>query len=81
MYLLMDSADSNVQELLEFECVKPLSTVGAFLGSRGGAKLLADPLLHTATAEIVTGEQQLAGAGGGGVCLLRRGVRSDLNVF
>lgn len=56
MYMLMDSSDANVQELLEFKCVRPLLTVYNFLDERGGIKLLSDPLLNTATAEIVTGK-------------------------
>ncbi|CAG9466202.1 unnamed protein product [Pedinophyceae sp. YPF-701] len=53
MYMLMDSCDPQIEELLGFECVKPLLTVGSFLDERGGARLLEDPLMETATAEIV----------------------------
>lgn len=57
MYLLMDSSEPAVQELLEFRCVCPLRTVHRFLEERGGLALLDDPLMATATAEIVAGER------------------------
>ena len=43
------------QELLEFKCVKPMLTVHTFLAERGALRLLEDPLLATATAEIIAG--------------------------
>ncbi len=55
MYMLMDSANNEVRELLEFNCVKPLTTVASFLEARGGLKVLTDPLMQVATAEIVAG--------------------------
>ena len=36
MYMLMDSAEATIQELLEFKCVRPLRTVYARLGARPG---------------------------------------------
>ena len=54
LYLLMDSADTNVQELLHFKCVRPLRTVYSVLEELGGLGLLADPSLEVATAEIQT---------------------------
>lgn len=33
VYLLMDSADENIQELIEFRCVRPLRTVYTLLGT------------------------------------------------
>ena len=109
MYLLMDSAEPNIQELVEFRCVRPLKTVYSTLGARrcrapllhgakvghqgsdpapteaiaitvgpprrwhmrvltwvsaaccaeeGGAlKMLEDPLMQTATAEILVGDR------------------------
>lgn len=33
MYLLMDSAEPNIQELVEFRCVRPLKTVYSTLGA------------------------------------------------
>jgi hypothetical protein len=53
--MLMDSANPEVQELLEFKCVAPLQTVHTFLEAKGGARLLEDPLLDKATAEILAG--------------------------
>lgn len=63
---------AHAQELLEFACVVPLRTVYSTLEARGGLKLLDDPLLPTATAEIVAGGGLLAWVlrevcGGGGV--------------
>jgi len=57
LYMLMDSANPEVQELLEFKCVAPLLTVHAFLDARGGTQLLDDPLLDRATAEIQAGDR------------------------
>ena len=34
MYLLMDSAEPNIQELIEFRCVRPLKTVYSTLGAQ-----------------------------------------------
>ena len=33
MYLLMDSAEPNIQELVEFRCVRPLKTAYSTLGA------------------------------------------------
>eukprot|EP00238_Polyblepharides_amylifera_P006470 CAMPEP_0196585418 /NCGR_PEP_ID=MMETSP1081-20130531/50565_1 /TAXON_ID=36882 /ORGANISM="Pyramimonas amylifera, Strain CCMP720" /LENGTH=678 /DNA_ID=CAMNT_0041906951 /DNA_START=96 /DNA_END=2132 /DNA_ORIENTATION=+ len=52
VYLLMDSQMSDVQQLLEFQCVRPLSTVYAFLENRNATHLLKDNLVPIATAEI-----------------------------
>eukprot|EP00775_Hariotina_reticulata_P012285 gene12285-12421_t len=60
MYMLMDSSDSQVQELLAFSCVRPLRTVYTFLEERGRLNLLDDPLLETATREIVAGDRMRA---------------------
>lgn len=57
MYLLMDSSDSNVQDLLDFKCVRPLKTVYSVLEERGALRLLDDPLLETATSEIEAGSR------------------------
>lgn len=32
MYMLMDSAEPTIQDLLEFQCVRPLRTVYSLLG-------------------------------------------------
>lgn len=53
MYMLMDSAEPEVEELLGFRCVRPLRTVYSLLEEGGGLPLLDDPLMHIATAEIV----------------------------
>ena len=52
VYLLQDSQQTEVQALLEFNCVKPLSTVHTLLAEKGGERMLRDPLMETATAEI-----------------------------
>jgi len=55
IYLLQDSVDPAVRELLGFDCVRPLRTVWTLLEEGGGAAglaLLDDPLLPGATAEI-----------------------------
>ncbi|GFH12888.1 uncharacterized protein HaLaN_08663 [Haematococcus lacustris] len=73
MYLLMDSADPAVQDLLEFKCVKPLKTVASFLEERGAGALLEDGLMTAATAEIVSGKWPLGllqGTGTDPCCLL-----------
>ncbi|GFR42252.1 hypothetical protein Agub_g3147 [Astrephomene gubernaculifera] len=57
MYLLMDSAEPAIQELLEFQCVRQLRTVYLFLEERGGLAMLDDPLMQPATAEIVAGDR------------------------
>eukprot|EP00195_Chlamydomonas_chlamydogama_P017300 CAMPEP_0202908130 /NCGR_PEP_ID=MMETSP1392-20130828/44986_1 /ASSEMBLY_ACC=CAM_ASM_000868 /TAXON_ID=225041 /ORGANISM="Chlamydomonas chlamydogama, Strain SAG 11-48b" /LENGTH=653 /DNA_ID=CAMNT_0049597303 /DNA_START=132 /DNA_END=2093 /DNA_ORIENTATION=+ len=57
MYMLMDSSDSTIQDLLEFNCVRPLKTVYAVLEAKGGIKMLDDPLMEAATAEIVAGDR------------------------
>eukprot|EP01023_Acetabularia_acetabulum_P017046 TRINITY_DN18456_c0_g3_i1.p1 TRINITY_DN18456_c0_g3~~TRINITY_DN18456_c0_g3_i1.p1 ORF type:complete len:652 (-),score=82.91 TRINITY_DN18456_c0_g3_i1:306-2261(-) len=58
VYMLMDSSQLNIQELLEFECVKPLATVYTTLSDANGLKILEDPLLKLATDEIMVGERQ-----------------------
>lgn len=55
VYLLMDSSDSQLQGLLEFKCVRPLRTVHTLLEECLGLQMLQDPLVETATAEIVAG--------------------------
>lgn len=54
MYMLMDSADLAIQELLEFKCVRPLRTVYTLLEEKGGLALLEDGLMEAATAEIAS---------------------------
>eukprot|EP00210_Caulerpa_lentillifera_P005855 g5599.t1 len=57
IYMLMDSADHQVQELLEFDCVRPLRTVYSTLKNHDLLTMLDDPLMESATAEIVTGNR------------------------
>jgi hypothetical protein len=52
MYMLMDSVEPEIQELLGFKCAKPLLTVASFLEQGGASNLLDDPNLPTAIAEI-----------------------------
>lgn len=54
IHMLQDSVQDEITRLLEFSCVKPLNTIAAFLEQRGGLTLLNDPLMHTATAEIIS---------------------------
>jgi hypothetical protein len=53
MYLLQDSADPRIAEILEFRCVRPVRTVHAYLERLGALALLSDPLLMQATREIL----------------------------
>jgi len=57
IYMLQDSQDSQIQSLLEFKCVRPLQTVYALLEEKKQLQLLSDPLMSTATAEIVAGDR------------------------
>ena len=59
-YLLMDSQDATVQELLEFDPVRPLRTVYSLLAEGGALGLLVDPLLPRATAEIASRDRPRA---------------------
>ena len=56
IYMLMDSADDHIQNLLEFRCVRPLRTVYSLLEESNGLAVLDNPLVQVATAEIVAGE-------------------------
>ncbi|BDA42942.1 UPF0652 protein [Coccomyxa sp. Obi] len=60
IYMLMDSSDRDLQELLEFRCVRPLRTVHGLLAERAGLALLADPMMEKATGEIVAGDRPRA---------------------
>lgn len=57
IYMLMDSADHQVQELLEFDCIRPLRTVYSTLKDHDLLKMLDDPLMESATAEIEVGNR------------------------
>lgn len=54
MYMLMDSTEPAIQELLGFRCTRPLLTVSNFLDGGGASRLLDDPKLPIAIAEIRT---------------------------
>jgi len=53
MYMLMDSVEPEISELLGFRCVRDLRTVYNVLEEGGALGMLEDPLVATATAEIV----------------------------
>ena len=53
VYMLQDSQISEVQELLGFQCVKPICTVFTILQESQALHILNDPLIETATAEII----------------------------
>jgi len=52
VYLLQDSVDPEIHELLEFSCKKSIKTVYTVLEENGALALLKDPLVMTATKEI-----------------------------
>ena len=54
IYMLMDTAQTHVQELLDFDPVRRLRTVHSHLAAANGLALLSDPLMERATAEIVS---------------------------
>ncbi|KAF8822489.1 putative adenylosuccinate lyase [Cardiosporidium cionae] len=54
MYVLMDCRKQTHQDLLEFDAVKPIQTVYSLLKKKvNGLELLKDPLVLTATMEII----------------------------
>ena len=59
-YLLMDSQEPQVQELLEFDPVRPLRTVHSLLEDGNALGLLLDPLLPRATREIASRDRSRA---------------------
>mmetsp|Transcript_1623 Transcript_1623/g.5669 ORF Transcript_1623/g.5669 Transcript_1623/m.5669 type:complete len:552 (-) Transcript_1623:131-1786(-) len=52
IYLLQDSQQPEIRELLEFALVKPISSVAGLLEEHGALGLLKDPYLEWATAEV-----------------------------
>lgn len=54
IYMLMDSSEPEMEELLGFKCVRPLRTVASLLEEGGALAMLDDPLLPVATAEIMS---------------------------
>jgi len=54
VYLLQDSQSPDVREMLTFKLVRPLRTAYALLSeTQNGLDMLNDPLMSTATAEIM----------------------------
>ncbi|KAJ1982662.1 hypothetical protein H4R35_000185 [Dimargaris xerosporica] len=60
MYLLQDSMLPEVQDLLQFSCVKPITTVHSYLADHDALPLLMDPLVALATKEIIAEGKPLA---------------------
>lgn len=54
VYMLMDASDPHIQDLLDFNAVRPLRTVYALLEEKNGLAMLSDPLMERATKEIVS---------------------------
>lgn len=52
VYMLQDSRQKHVRELLEFSCVRKIKTVFSTLKKAGALDVLKDPYLFTATQEI-----------------------------
>ncbi|CAO3672297.1 unnamed protein product [Umbelopsis vinacea] len=60
MYMLMDSAIPEVEEMLGFSCVIPIKTVYSFLKERNGLDVLKNEIILLATMEIVpTGKSRM----------------------
>lgn len=57
IYMLMDSSDYQIQELLEFSCVRPLKTVYSTLKEHDLLVILEDPRMELATAEVIAGNR------------------------
>jgi Protein of unknown function (DUF2009) len=57
VFLLQDSQTEDIARMLDFSCVMPLRTVGWFLEANDAGALLDDPLVATATQEIVADGQ------------------------
>ena len=55
--MLMDSQLHEVQNLLEFKCVRPLRTVHSVLMENGAGGVLQDDLIGIATEEIQVGKR------------------------
>jgi hypothetical protein len=52
VYLLQDSVNSDIQELLQFSCKKSIKTVFTVLTEHDALALLKDPHIMTATKEV-----------------------------
>eukprot|EP00916_Digyalum_oweni_P008333 GHVL01013980.1.p1 GENE.GHVL01013980.1~~GHVL01013980.1.p1 ORF type:complete len:329 (-),score=76.71 GHVL01013980.1:37-1023(-) len=53
VYLLMDSARADVEQILSFNCIIPVNTVYKLLEQKNGLNLLTDPRIHIATREVL----------------------------
>lgn len=53
VFLLQDSQSDEIARMLDFSCIRQLRTVTAFLEAAEGTSLLSDPLVVTATQEII----------------------------
>ena len=53
IYFLQDANSAEIQDLLQFSCVRPLGTVHTNLADAGAERMLMDPLVKTATMEIL----------------------------
>jgi Protein of unknown function (DUF2009) len=53
LFLLQDSASNEVSRMLDFSCFQPLLTVGSYLEKKNAIDVLDDPLVWTATQEII----------------------------
>jgi hypothetical protein len=53
VYMLQDSQISEVHEMLNFKCVRPIKTVYSVLKEQSGLGLLEDDLIEVATQEIM----------------------------
>mmetsp|Transcript_2892 Transcript_2892/g.4223 ORF Transcript_2892/g.4223 Transcript_2892/m.4223 type:complete len:612 (+) Transcript_2892:42-1877(+) len=52
IYLLQDSQQEEIREMMEFTLVRPLQSVNRFLKEKKMLSMLKDPLLHAATRVI-----------------------------
>ncbi|KAI0065731.1 hypothetical protein BV25DRAFT_1797799 [Artomyces pyxidatus] len=57
IYLLQDSQAPEVMDMLGFSCVSPIKTVHALLEAHDALDMLRDPLITTATQEIVANKR------------------------
>ena len=60
VYLLQDAVSPQVRPHLGFSVVGPILSVHKFLKERGGLGVLEDPLIETATEEILAGRKSRA---------------------
>lgn len=58
VYFLQDTQMPEIQELLEFKCVRPLQTVHSYLQDKGLLELLRSEHIEVATS-VITPEGRL----------------------